>query len=142
MKTFPANISVAELERILLSRKQQLEELQQRKAILLAELGRVDEEIASMQGARRTLTDSVSVRTNKPINSKSLREYVLEILGRSRRGMSLSDLSAKVLAAGYRTESHNFRNVLYQCLYNTKDIYHDDATGTYRLRSLQAEPSR
>lgn len=140
MKTFPANISVAELERILLSRKQQLEELQQRKATLLAELGRIDEEIAKMQGARQTLNVSVATRGNKPVNVKSLREYVLEILGRSRRGMSLSDLSEKVLAAGYRTESNNFRNVLYQCLYNTKDVYHDDSTGTYRLKSLQPQP--
>jgi len=142
MKTFPANISVAELERILLSRRQQLEELQQRRTTLLAELGRVDEEIAKMQGARQTLSSSASVRPQKLVNAKSLREYVLEILGRSKRGMSLSDLSAKVLAAGYRTESSNFRNVLYQCLYNTKDVYHDDGTGTYRLKSLQAEPTR
>ena len=120
----------------------QLEELQQRRTTLLAELGRVDEEIAKMQGARQTLSSSASVRPQKLVNAKSLREYVLEILGRSKRGMSLSDLSAKVLAAGYRTESSNFRNVLYQCLYNTKDVYHDDGTGTYRLKSLQAEPTR
>lgn len=142
MKTFPANISVAELERILLSRRQQLEELQQRRTTLVAELGRVDEEIAKMQGARQALSSSATVRPQKFVNAKSLREYVLEILGRSKRGMSLSDLSAKVLAAGYRTESSNFRNVLYQCLYNTKDVYHDDGTGTYRLKSLQADPTR
>lgn len=142
MKTFPANISVAELERILLSRKRQLDDLLQRKATLQAELARVDDEIAQMQGPRHSVSTTVSSRGSKPVNTKSLREYVLEILGKSKRGMSLSDLSTKVLAAGYRTESGNFRNVLYQCLYNTKDVYHDDATGTYRLKSLQTQPAR
>ncbi len=142
MKTFPANISVAELERILLSRKRQLDDLLQRKATLQAELARVDDEIAQMQGPRHSVSTAVSSRGSKPVNTKSLREYVLEILGKSKRGMSLSDLSTKVLAAGYRTESGNFRNVLYQCLYNTKDVYHDDATGTYRLKSLQTQPAR
>ncbi len=142
MQTFPANISVAELERILLSRRQQLDDLQQQKATLLAELGRVDEEIAKMQGPREALSPVVSTRPQKLVNAKSLREYVLEILGRTKRGMRLSELAAKVLAAGYRTESSNFRNVLYQCLYNTKDVYHDEESGTYRLRSLQSEPTR
>lgn len=142
MKAFPANISVAELERILLSRKQQLDELQQRRASLVAELGRVDEELAQIQGARKSTVTPGATRAPKPVNAKSLREYVVEILGRSKRGMSLSHLSEKVLAAGYHTESSNFRNVLYQCLYNTKDVYHDEESGTYRLKSLQSQPER
>lgn len=142
MKSFPANISVAELERILLTRKQQLDELQQRRTTLLAELGRVDEELARLKGERNALNPSGAARPPRPTNAKSLREYVLEILGGTKRGLSLSDLSDIVLSAGYRTESSNFRNVLYQCLYNTKDVYHDESTGTYRLKSLPAQTQR
>lgn len=141
MRTFPANISVAELEKILLSRKQELDDLLRRRAQLQAQLAEVDQEIAQMQGQRAGGAYSASAR-GKLVNEKSLREYVLEILGRSKRGMSLADLSANVLAAGYRTESSNFRNVLYQCLYNTKDVYHDDSTGTYRLRTPVSQPAR
>jgi hypothetical protein len=141
MRTFPANISVAELEKILLNRKQELDDLLRRRAQLQAQLAEVDQEIAQMQGQRAAGAYSASAR-GKLVNEKSLREYVLEILGRSKRGMSLADLSVKVLAAGYRTESSNFRNVLYQCLYNTKDVYHDDSTGTYRLRTPTSQPAR
>lgn len=141
MRTLPANISVAELEKLLLLRKQQLDELLARKAQLQAALIEVDREIAQMQGAKSQTAYSASAR-GKVANDKSLREYVVEILGKAKRGMSLSDLSTKVLSAGYRTESNNFRNVLYQCLYNTKDVYHDEKTGTYRLRSASSTNSR
>ncbi len=135
MGTLPANISVAELEKILLGRKQQLEGLLHRKAELQTQLALIDQEIAELQGNRAGNAYSASAR-GKLANEKSLREYVLEILAKSKRGMKLTDLATKVLAAGYRTESNNFRNVLYQCLYNTKDVYHDESTGTYRLRSV------
>lgn len=141
MRTFPANISVAELEKLLLVRKNQLEELLQRKAELQSQLRDVDQEIARMQGSRSTSTTPSTSRA-RTMNDKSLREYVVLILGKSKRGMSLADLSEKVLAAGYRTESHNFRNVLYQCVYNTKDVYHDEQTGTYRLRVPATSKSR
>lgn len=141
MRTFPANISVAELEKLLLVRKNQLEELLQRKAELQSQLRDVDQEIARMQGSRSTATTPSTSRA-RTMNEKSLREYVVLILGKSKRGMSLADLSEKVLAAGYRTESHNFRNVLYQCVYNTKDVYHDEQTGTYRLRAPAPSKTR
>ncbi|HET6423154.1 MAG TPA: hypothetical protein VFG20_05690 [Planctomycetaceae bacterium] len=134
MRTFPANISVAELEKQLLARKGQLEELLQRKSALQAQLIEIDQEIAVMRGSQAASAYSAAAR-GRLANEKSLREYVTDILSRSKRGMSLADLSVKVLAAGYRTESNNFRNVLYQCLYNTKDVYHDEKSGTYRLRT-------
>jgi hypothetical protein len=141
MRTLPANISVAELEKLLLVRKQQLDDLLTRKAQLQSALVEVDQEIAQMQGATPQNAYSASAR-GKLVNEKSLREYVVQILGEAQCGMSLSDLSAKVLAAGYRTESNNFRNVLYQCLYNTKDVYHDEKTGTYRLHSATSANTR
>ena len=141
MRTFPANISVAELEKLLLVRKNQLEELLQRKVQLQAQLRDIDQEIARMQGSRSATAAMTTPRT-RTMNDKSLREYVLLILGKSKRGMSLADLSEKILAAGYRTESHNFRNVLYQCVYNTKVVYHDEQTGTYRVRTPEPAKSR
>ena len=46
----------------------------------------------------------------------------------------MADLTTKITEAGYKSSSSNFRNVLYQCLYNTKTISFDRATGTYRLK--------
>ena len=65
--------------------------------------------------------------------TKSCCAVVLEILGKNKKGFTLADLAVKVNESGYRSTSRNFRNVLYQCLYNTEGITHDDATGCYRL---------
>ncbi len=64
---------------------------------------------------------------------------MVEILGRTKKGLTLAELGQKVLDAGYKSSSSNFRNVLYQCVYNTKDVYHDESTGTYKLKSHARE---
>jgi len=61
-------------------------------------------------------------------------QVVTEILGKNKAGFSLAKLSEKVLATGYKSSSHDFKNVLYQCLYNTTSIVHDAESGTYRLK--------
>jgi hypothetical protein len=38
------------------------------------------------------------------------------------------------LATGYKSGSSNFKNVLYQTLYNDSKIVHDRKTGNYRLK--------
>jgi hypothetical protein len=63
----------------------------------------------------------------------------VEILSASQQGLTLADLAEQVRAAGYQTASQHFRNVLYQCVYNTKDVFHDDSTGTYRMKFIAAK---
>jgi hypothetical protein len=123
-----ADLTVAELERILTTRRSALQELNKRRAKVQKELDKIDGEIHILTGT------SGGRRGRRTRNKLSLREMVLDLLKKSKKGYTLADLSRTILDSGYKTASTNFRNVLYQCLYNTSGIYHDDATGTYRYK--------
>jgi len=59
----------------------------------------------------------------------------MEVLKKQKAGLPLDKLATAVLNTGYKSGSPNFKNVLYQCLYNNKKaIVHDKKTGAYRLR--------
>ena len=102
--------------------------MQTRRAKIQKELDKVDAEILVLTGT------SGSRRGPRSKNKLSLRETVLELLKRNKKGYALAELSRTILDSGYKTASTNFRNVLYQCLYNTPGIYHDEASGTYRYK--------
>src|SRR5689334_6284087 len=123
-----ADLTVAELERILTTRRSALQDLNKRRAKVQKELDKIDGEIHVLTGT------SGRRRGRRTKNKLSLREMVLELLKKTKKGYTLADLSRTILDSGYKTASTNFRNVLYQCLYNTSGIYHDDATGTYRYK--------
>ncbi len=122
-------ISVAELERILDERKSQLIELAKRRDQIQKELNKLDQEIHGIIGV-----GPKSLRQRKRLkNAKPLRGVVLDILGKSKKGFTLADIEVKVSESGYKSASKNFKNVVYQCLYNTPEIVHDETTGCYRL---------
>ncbi len=124
-------LTVAQLEQLLNSRKSQLDTLLRKRAKLTNELEEIDKKIDEMDGGtagrrRRNLNP-------RPRNPKSLHAVVLELLTRNKKGLTLAELAEKVLATGYKTHSTNFPNVLYQCLYNSDNFFHDEKTGTYKI---------
>jgi hypothetical protein len=123
-------MSVAELEQILEDRKTKAIELGKRREQLQKELDEIDQQILEVMGDHRV----VRRRRRRLKNEKSLRSHVLELLGKSKKGFSMADLTTKILAAGYKSSSSNFRNVLYQCLYNTEGVTFDQATGCYKMK--------
>ena len=127
-----AGFSVADLERILDERKSQLQELAKRRDAAQKELDKIDAEIQEIVGEGGTI-GRLRRRRRRVKNDRSLRAVVLEILGKNKKGFTLADLAGKVTETGYKSSSKNFRNVLYQCLYNTEGIVHDEASGCYRL---------
>lgn len=135
------DLTVAELERMLNSRRMQLEDLLKKRSRAQQQLDQVNAEIAALTGDRRGI-GMRGKRGPKMKNQRSLREHVEEILAKHKKGLTLADLSAKVIESGYKSGSHNFRNVLYQCVYNTKDVYHDESTGTYKLKSAAAKDAK
>jgi IS30 family transposase len=132
-KTSP-DLTVAELERMLNARKTALRDLLKRRAKVQKELDKVDAEIQILTGT------TVRRRGPRTKNKRSLRETVLELLKKNKKGYSLAELSRIILDSGYKTTSTNFRNVLYQCLYNTPGVYHDESTGTYRFKEPEPKP--
>jgi hypothetical protein len=129
------DLSVASLERLLNKRKSTLEALESRREKLQKDLVKVEQKISSLEG-RRGAAATGSRRRKRPKNSKSLASVVTEVLARSKNGLPLSELSEKVLATGYKSGSSNFKNVLYQCLYNTPSFVHEAETGNYKLKRV------
>lgn len=121
------DVSLADLEKLISQRKGHLKQLERRRERLQSQLEEVESEIASIVGERSA---GGSVRA---VNKQSLHEVVCETLGRYKKGLALADLQDAVLATGYKTNSKNFKNVLYQCVYNSESIAHDANTGKYLL---------
>ena len=123
-------LSVAELERILEDRKVKAVELSKRREELQKEIDEIDRQILELMGDNRV----VRRRRKRQKNEKSLRSHVKERLAKSRKGYSMSDLTTKIMESGYKSSSRNFRNVLYQCLYNTEGVTFDQGTGCYKMK--------
>ena len=132
MSRAQSGFSVADLEKILEDRKTQLQDLIKRRDQAQKEMDKLDEEIQGLVGVGGNV-GRFRRRRRRVKNEMSLRKVVLDILGKNKKGFTLADLAGKVSETGYKSASRNFRNVLYQCLYNTEGIVHDDATGCYRL---------
>ena len=130
MATVAKDYSVSQLEKLLYSRKSELDKLVRKRDQLRRQLDQVQSRIASVQG---NSSGSTTRTRRRPKNEKSLHTVVTEMLTRNKKGLALTPLAEKVLESGYRTNSKDFKNVLYQCLYNSKTFTHDDQTGLYRL---------
>lgn len=123
-------MSVAELEQILEDRKVKAIDLGKKREELQKQLDDIDRQILEVMGDNRVMRR----RRRRLKNEMSLRSHVLELLGKSKKGYSMADLTTKIMEAGYKSSSRNFRNVLYQCLYNTEGVTFDQASGCYKLK--------
>lgn len=125
-------MTVAQLEQLLNTRRTQLDNLLRKRERLTKELEEVEkkiDEIDGITGGRRRRRNM----TPRPRNPQSLQKVVIELLTKNKKGFTLSELADAVLATGYKTNSTNFPNVLYQCLYNSNKFFHDPQTGTYKI---------
>ena len=134
MPKLPKEVTVAQLEKALESKRSKLHELTAKREKLQRMLAKTESQIASLAGRAAVEGTGVRRRRRRAKNAKSLRAYVLEILGRSKKGLTIAELDDRVQATGYKSKSRNFRNVLYQCLYNSDEIGQDKATGKYVLK--------
>lgn len=124
-------LSVPQIQSMLKKRTGELAGLRQRQKTLQRQLAGVEQQIAKIAGNGRGRGFSYGPR---PKNERSLSETIFELLGKTKKGFPLAEIAERVLAGGYKTKSSDFKNVVYQCLYNAKEIEHDPETGTYRLK--------
>jgi septal ring factor EnvC (AmiA/AmiB activator) len=140
-----SNMSLAELEAMLKDQKKRLEELKKKQAALQKDLDGVTQEIAVLEGkgkgsgrrgrpAGSTSTGKKTVRRRRAKNAKPLKGYVRDALAGSKKGLTLQEVLDSVKKAGYKSKSKNFKNVLYQCLYHTKEFVLDSKKGTYSVK--------
>ncbi len=142
------NLSIAQLEALINSRKSKLSSLYERRDHLAKQLDAINGEIAAAEGtsvgatrgrpAHFTKAAAVAKRRGAAVqraqNDKSLKTYVEEVLAASKKGLTIGEIQEAVLKSGYTTNSANFKNTLYQCLYhNEKAFVLDKKTKTYKL---------
>lgn len=122
-------LSLADLEKIMTDRQTKLEALLQKRDQLEQTIEEIDADIQSFLE-----TGSVRRRGQKrPRNEAPLRPVIVEILSKTKKGMSLHALAEKVKETGYKSQSRNFKNVVYQCIYHTEGVVRDDVTGFFKL---------
>ena len=132
--------SVSDLERMLKTRKSELESLIKKREKRLKELSLIEKRIKVLEGRKRESGPKKHRTTRKRAkNAQSLRSTVTEVLSRNKSGIALDPLSKRILATGYKSNSGNFKNVLYQCLYNHDEFLHDKKTGLYRVNSKSSK---
>lgn len=123
------SLSLADLEKLLAERQAQVEALLKKRDQLAGAIENLDAEINDF------LTSGGTPRRGKRAkNSASLRTVMLEVLAKNKKGLSLADLAQQISDTGYKSNSRNFKNVVYQCLYNTETVMLDSATGLYRVK--------
>lgn len=143
-------LSIAALEKLINSRKSELTSLYTRRDQLVKQLDALNAEIATAEGnagmagrgrpssfARSPLAakrNAPSAAITRAQNVKSLKAYVTDVLTANKRGLTLSEIQEAVLKFGYTTNSTNFKNTLYQCLYHNEDLFVlDKKTKAYKL---------
>ena len=131
------DFSLSDLERILAERKSQAHDLTKRRDQLTKELEKIELELQEIIGTKRRGPKKGASRGKRPKNVRSLREILFDLLGKSKKGLTLADLEPKVVEAGYKSASKNFTNMIYQCLYNSEGLVQDPETGCYRISKDQ-----
>lgn len=137
--TNASQMSLAELESILKEQKTRLDSLKKKQRDLEKDLDSVNREISALEGngSRRRGRPAGSTRTvprRRAKNAKPLKGYVIDVLNANKKGLTLQEISDKVKAAGYKSKSKSFKNVLYQCLYHNREFMHDSDAGIYKLK--------
>ena len=155
MSRAESEINVADLERILDERKSFVQELGRRREALHLELAEIQEQLQGIVGTevavKKTETGpkrgrppgtgkrgpgrprGSKNRGARPKNERSLRDVISELLGKSKKGLTLEELTPKIVEAGYKSNSSNFSNMIYQNIYNSEGIVKDPETGCYSL---------
>jgi hypothetical protein len=147
----PASLASASVEAIRAELARRLDELHRRRAELQESLAAVEAEIARIDGvggrgapragaagspARRPRSATGRSRTGGTgggrRNATSLAQALHALL--ADRTMAVGEISEAVQAAGYRTSSPNFRNIVSQTLIGNPDLFERVARGRYTAR--------
>lgn len=149
--------SIADLQAELERRASELRDLEAQRSELLAELERVDGEIAELGGSpgavrrgrppatvrrgpgRPPSTGAAAARPaarrtggKRPRNKMSLVDALRSVL--EGQTMGVSEVAEAVQSAGYRTTSANFRTIVNQALINNPDVFKKVARGQYTAK--------
>jgi hypothetical protein len=111
----------------LRAQRSQLGSLKKERRELAARIRGLDRDIEELRGARAVGRVAVARRRRRgrgraPTPGVTLADLVVKVLADASTPLGLKDIAEGVLAAGYKTTSSNFLNVIGQYVYNSKVI--------------------
>ena len=131
------DLTVSQLEKVLLAKKSKLEDLVVKRDKLRLELSSLDEQIRGLAGdevageeaPRRRGRPKGSLnkgrRGPRAKNKQSLKGFVREELLKAKKGLTIDELITAVEANGYKSKAGKFKNVMYQCLFHGEEFQRD-----------------
>lgn len=123
-----ANLSLADLQSIIESRRSDLTRLRKQRTKFQRELDAIDRQIEKIEGAGTGRGGGSRVR-----NAKSLNDTLEEVLRGNGKPMKVGDIVDAVKASGYRSNSVNFRGIVNQTLIKDKR-FNAPERGMYQLK--------
>lgn len=120
------SFSLGELQKLIDNQKSSLSKLRQQRAKVAKELGKLDRQIAAIEG--KGLRGGGGAK-----NAMGLVKTMEMILGKSGKPMQVADIVNGVLATGYRSTSPQFRSIVNQALIKDKRFTSTER-GKYTLK--------
>lgn len=158
----PSDLSLAQLKQLVDNKASELSQLKADRAELQKQIDELDRQIRETEGvgakkksvAKKkakggTVTKKTTRKKKKKVaikkkkkarrqNQGSAKSYAAAILAKESGGLPLDELAQRILDNGYKTSSTNFKNTLYQSLYNDrkagKTFDYNEKTSKWVLR--------
>ena len=125
-------LSLAQLERLMQSRRTELNRLTRQRDKIQKKLDTLNDRISEISGGMAGGTRGGGGGT-RARNAMNLPEVIHQVLSKSGSAVGVGDIMDKVRAAGYRSNSANFRGIVNQTLIKDKR-FSSAARGVYQLK--------
>jgi DNA-binding transcriptional MerR regulator len=120
-----SNLSLAAIQSILDSRREELNKLKKQRKDVQRKLDGLDRQIDRIEGGGRG---------GRARNAMSLNETLEKVLRANGKPMKVGDIVKAVEAEGYRSTSDNFRGIVNQTLIKENTRFSAPARGTYQMK--------
>ena len=124
-------LSLAQLERLMQSRRTELTRLTRQRDKVQKKLDTLNDRISEISGGMVGGTRGGG--GTRARNAANLPEVIHQVLSKSGAAVSVGDIMDKVRAAGYRSNSANFRGIVNQALIKDKR-FTSASRGMYQLK--------
>jgi hypothetical protein len=123
--------NIQDLQRILSDRKRQLDKLMKKREKAQKRVDEIDAEITKVSGG--VVASGGRGIGSRARNDKPLPDYIEEVLAKSGKPMRVGDIVDGVRAAGYKSNSKSFKNIVNQQLIKERKRFSQIDRGIYGL---------
>lgn len=120
-----SGLSLAELEKLMQSRRAEVARLSRIRDRLRKKLEGVEAKLVAIEGE--------SGKTTRARNHSSLQEIIHQVLVKAGEPLKVGEILDRVQAEGYRSKSDNFRGIVNQTLIKDKRLS-KAGRGMYQVR--------